>query len=57
MPGLDTATRIPVAVVTQVSRFFNSVSINQRKGAEAIAEHVVCPVWIKCSAIASAPFL
>ena len=36
-----TATRIPVAVVTQVSRFFNSVSINQRKGAEAIAEHFI----------------
>lgn len=34
-----TITNIPVAVVTQVSRFFNSVSINQSKGAESIAEH------------------
>jgi len=36
-----TATHIPVAVVTQVSRFFNSVSINQSKGAESIAEHFI----------------
>ncbi|MGW1444060.1 LacI family DNA-binding transcriptional regulator [Serratia rhizosphaerae] len=36
-----TATHIPVAVVTQVSRFFNSVSINQGKGAESIAEHFI----------------
>lgn len=36
-----TATRIPVAVVTQVSRFFNSVSINQSKGAASIAEHFI----------------
>lgn len=35
------ATHIPVAVVTQVSRFFNSVSINQSKGAESIAEHFI----------------
>ena len=34
-------TRIPVAVVTQVSRFFNSVSINQDRGAESIAEHFI----------------
>ncbi|WP_129992238.1 LacI family DNA-binding transcriptional regulator [Rahnella sp. CFA14(1/10)] len=36
-----TATHIPVAVVTQVSRFFNSVSINQSKGAESIAGHFI----------------
>ncbi|RJT43408.1 LacI family DNA-binding transcriptional regulator [Rahnella woolbedingensis] len=36
-----TVTNIPVAVVTQVSRFFNSVSINQSKGAESIAEHFI----------------
>lgn len=36
-----TITRIPVAVVTQVSRFFNSVSINQDRGAESIAEHFI----------------
>ncbi|WP_312951952.1 LacI family DNA-binding transcriptional regulator [Superficieibacter sp.] len=36
-----TITNIPVAVVTQVSRFFNSVSINQAKGAESIAEHFI----------------
>ncbi|MCE0824668.1 LacI family transcriptional regulator [Buttiauxella sp. A2-C2_NF] len=36
-----TATSIPVAVVTQVSRFFNSVSINQSKGAESIAEYFI----------------
>ncbi|MEL4013421.1 LacI family DNA-binding transcriptional regulator [Dryocola clanedunensis] len=36
-----TATAIPVAVVTQVSRFFNSVSIDQAKGAESIAEHFI----------------
>lgn len=36
-----TATAIPVAVVTQVSRFFNSVSINQTRGAESIAEHFI----------------
>lgn len=35
------ATHIPVAVVTQVSRFFNSVSIDQSKGAESIAEHFI----------------
>ncbi|UNX75389.1 LacI family DNA-binding transcriptional regulator [Klebsiella aerogenes] len=35
------ATNIPVAVVTQVSRFFNSVSIDQSKGAEFIAEHFI----------------
>jgi len=34
-------TKIPVAVVTQVSRFFHSVSINQTKGAESIAEHFI----------------
>ncbi|HDG1676408.1 TPA: LacI family DNA-binding transcriptional regulator [Kluyvera ascorbata] len=32
---------IPVAIVTQVSRFFNSVSIDQCKGAETIAEHFI----------------
>ncbi|HGH5980088.1 TPA: substrate-binding domain-containing protein, partial [Kluyvera georgiana] len=36
-----TITNIPVAVVTQVSRFFNSVSINESKGAESIAEHFI----------------
>lgn len=36
-----TITRIPVVVVTQVSRFFNSVSINQDRGAESIAEHFI----------------
>lgn len=36
-----TATHIPVAVVTQVSRFFNSVSVNQSKGAESIAGHFI----------------
>ncbi|KII65025.1 Catabolite control protein A [Thelohanellus kitauei] len=36
-----TITRIPVAIVTQVSRFFNSVSINQDRGAESIAEHFI----------------
>lgn len=36
-----TVTNIPLAVVTQVSRFFNSVSINQSKGAESIAEHFI----------------
>lgn len=35
------ATNIPVAVVTLVSRFFNSVSIDQSKGAEVIAEHFI----------------
>lgn len=34
-------TSIPIAVVTQVSRFFDSVSIDQSKGAESIAEHFI----------------
>ncbi|VTN14294.1 Uncharacterised protein [Raoultella terrigena] len=33
------STGIHTAVVTQTSRFFNSVSNNQERGAETIAEH------------------
>lgn len=39
LSGWLTITNIPIAVVTQVSRFFDSVSIDQSKGAENIAEH------------------
>ncbi|HAB5395073.1 TPA_asm: LacI family DNA-binding transcriptional regulator [Salmonella enterica subsp. enterica serovar Mbandaka] len=35
------ATGINTAVVTQTSRFFNSVSNNQERGAETIAEHFI----------------
>lgn len=35
------STGINTAVVTQSSRFFDSVSINQERGAETIAEHFI----------------
>ncbi|AYC19120.1 HTH-type transcriptional regulator DegA [Dickeya dianthicola] len=41
LSGWLQATGIKTAVVTQTSRFFNSVSNNQERGAEAIAEHFI----------------
>ncbi len=39
-----TITGIPVAVVTQVSRFFNSVSINQDRGLKVLRSILYTPV-------------
>lgn len=41
LSGWLLSTGINTAVVTQTSRFFNSVSNNQERGAETIAEHFI----------------